>query len=157
MGFPLLISIRPQENYGHTVYDYLKCFGVAFNNTIHVAVTFILQIHDDFVIVYSTWNRQVEKLLFPLHNMLWHIWSETYHDDVIKWKHFLVTGPLWWESTGGFPSRRPATRSFDVLYDLQLSKWLSKQSRRRWFETPSRSLWGHCNDPGCNKQIIYPE
>ena len=24
--------------------------------------------------------------------------------------------------------------------------WVSKQSRRRWFETPSRSLWRHCND-----------
>ena len=24
-------------------------------------------------------------------------------------------------------------------------KRLSKQSRRRWFETPSRSLWRHCN------------
>ena len=25
-------------------------------------------------------------------------------------------------------------------------KRLSKQSRRRWFETPSRSLWRHCNE-----------
>ena len=28
--------------------------------------------------------------------------------------------------------------------DLPLNKRLSKQSRRRWFETPSRSLWRHC-------------
>ena len=26
-----------------------------------------------------------------------------------------------------------------------LNRQLSKQSRRRWFETPSRSLWRHCN------------
>ena len=45
---------------------------------------------------------------------------------------------------GGFPSRRPVTRSFDVFFDLRLNKWLSKLSRRRWFETPSRSLWRHC-------------
>ena len=70
------------------------------------------------------------------------------HDDVIKWKHFRVTGPLWGESTiyGGFPSQRPVTRSFDVFPDLRPNKRLSKQSRRRWFETHSRSLWRHCND-----------
>ena len=36
--------------------------------------------------------------------------------------------------TGEFPSQRPVTRSFDVLFDLRLNKRLSKQSRRRWFE-----------------------
>ena len=47
--------------------------------------------------------------------------------------------------TGEFPSHRPVTRSFDVFFDLRLNKRLSKQSRRRWFETPSLSLWRHCN------------
>ena len=42
--------------------------------------------------------------------------------------------------TGGFPSQRPVTRSFDVFFYLHLNKRLSKQSGRRWFETPSRSL-----------------
>ena len=50
------------------------------------------------------------------------------HDDVIKWKHF----PL----TGGYPSQRPVTRSFDVVYDERLNKRLSKPSKCRWFETP---------------------
>ena len=31
------------------------------------------------------------------------------------------------------------------FFDLRLNKRLSKQWRRRWFETPSRSLWRHCN------------
>ena len=43
--------------------------------------------------------------------------------------------------TGGFPSQRPVTRSFDDFADLHLNKQLSKQSRRRWIETPSRLLW----------------
>ena len=47
--------------------------------------------------------------------------------------------------TGGFPSQRPVTRRFDVFFDLCLNKWLSKQSRRWWFETSSRSLWRHCD------------
>ena len=45
--------------------------------------------------------------------------------------------------TGGFPSQRPVTRSFDVSFELCLNKWLSKQWRRRWFKTPSRLLWRH--------------
>ena len=47
--------------------------------------------------------------------------------------------------TGEFLSQEPVMRSFDVFFDLRLTKWLSKQSRRRWFERPSRSLWRHCN------------
>ena len=45
--------------------------------------------------------------------------------------------------TGEFPSQRPVAWSFDVFFDLRLSKWLSNQSRRRWFETLSRSFKRH--------------
>ena len=67
--------------------------------------------------------------------------------------------------TGEFPSQRPVTWSFDVFFDLRLNKWLSKQLRRRWFETPSRSLWRHSNaawiyviynklrDPACDDDL----
>ena len=61
---------------------------------------------------------------------------------------FRVTGPLWGESTGHrwIPLTRPASQSIGGCFDLRLNKRLSKQSGRRWFETPSRSLWYHCND-----------
>ena len=61
---------------------------------------------------------------------------------------FRVTGPLCEEFTGEFPSKRPVTRSCDVLFDLRLNKRLSKQSRRRGFETPLSPLWRHCNVNG---------
>ena len=48
--------------------------------------------------------------------------------------------------TGEFPTQRPVTWSFDVFFDLRLSKRLSKQLWDWWFETPSRSLWRHFND-----------
>ena len=69
------------------------------------------------------------------------------HDDVIKWKHFPRYWPLCGEFTGDrwIPRKKPMTHSFDVFFDLCLNKWLSKQSRGWWFETPSRSLWRHCN------------
>ena len=38
--------------------------------------------------------------------------------------------------TGEFPAQRPVMRSIDVFFDLSLNKRLSKQPRRRWFETP---------------------
>ena len=47
--------------------------------------------------------------------------------------------------TGEFPAQRPVTWSFDVSFDLRLNKRLRKQSWGWWFETPSRSLWYHCN------------
>ena len=47
--------------------------------------------------------------------------------------------------TGEFPTQRPATRSFDVFFNLCLNKWLSKQLWGWGFETPSRSLWRQCN------------
>ena len=60
---------------------------------------------------------------------------------------FRVTGPLCGEFTGPgeFPTQRPVTRGFDVFFDLRLNKPLSKQPSGWWFETPSWSLWRHCN------------
>ena len=46
---------------------------------------------------------------------------------------------------GEFPAQRLVKRNFDVFFDLNLNQQLSQQWRRRWFETPSRSLWRHCN------------
>ena len=49
------------------------------------------------------------------------------HDEVIKWKHFRVTGLCAGKSpvTGEFPAQRPATRSFDDFFDLRLNIRLS--------------------------------
>ena len=56
---------------------------------------------------------------------------------------------------GEFPSQRPVTRNFDVFFDLRLNKRLSKQSWCWCFETPSRSLWRHCNDFYHREWIIW--
>ena len=67
------------------------------------------------------------------------------------WRHQMETFSVLltlcaWNSpvTGEFPSQRPVTQSFDVLFDLHLIKRLGKQCWGWWFETPSRSLWRHC-------------
>ena len=65
-----------------------------------------------------------------------------------------VTGPLCGEFTGDFPSQGPVMWSFDIFFDLCLNKRLSKQSWGWWFETPSRSLWHHCNERDTNANLI---
>ena len=42
-------------------------------------------------------------------------------------------------------TQRPMTLSFDIFFDLRRKKRLSKQSRHRWLETASYSLWRYCN------------
>ena len=77
--------------------------------------------------------------------------TRDFHDDVMKWKHFRGTGPL-----GG---EFPLTRASDVehwgffFFLSAPEQSLSKQSRRRSFETPSHSLWRHCIVDFCKIQI----
>ena len=56
--------------------------------------------------------------------------------------------------TGELPAQRPVTRSFDVFFDLSLSKRSSKQSLGWCFETPSCPLWLHCNDPNFSSSML---
>ena len=100
----------------------------------------------------ASWRHHVKFQKCQGYGKLWvesrpTIWYHIYYDDVIKWKHFRVTGPLCGEFTGPgeFPTQRPVTLSFDVFFDLRLNKRLSKQPWGWWFETPSLSLWHHCN------------
>ena len=73
-------------------------------------------------------------------------WSVN-HDDVIKWKHFRVTGPFCEEFTGHrrIPHTKASDAKFDVLFDLCLNTRLCKQSWGWWSGTPWCSLWRHCN------------
>ena len=82
---------------------------------------------------------------------------------------FRVTGHLCGEFTGHrwIPHQWPVARNFDVFFDLRLKKRLSKQPWGWWFDTPSCSLWRHCNDsfvptalnwqPGCQKRVTRAE
>ena len=84
---------------------------------------------------------------FMLHT---HYSGDPNNRGVIWWRHqmetFSVLLALCVSATGDFPSQRPVTRNLDAFFDMRLKKQLSKQWRRRWFETPSPSLWRHCNE-----------
>ena len=64
---------------------------------------------------------------------------------------FRVTGFL--PVTGEFPSQRPVKRSNDIFVDLHLNTWLSKRLWDWWVETPSLSLWRHCNGSVINISV----
>ena len=77
----------------------------------------------------------------------WHSTATTWwRHKMEKFSAFLPLCAGNWTMTGEFPAQRPVTRTFDGFFDLRLSKRFSKQSRRCWFETPSCSLWRHCNE-----------
>ena len=69
---------------------------------------------------------------------------------------FRVTDHLCGEFTGQrwITRKRPVMRSFDVFFDLCPHKRLSKQSWGWWCETPSGSLWRHCNGSWKSHQLI---
>ena len=65
------------------------------------------------------------------------------HNDVITFKRFPHNWPLCERNplvTGGFPSQRPVTRTFEVSFDVSLNKLLDKQLSSWWLETPRRSF-----------------
>ena len=69
------------------------------------------------------------------------------HDGVNKWKHF----PRYWPFLRGnhrspvnSPHKGQWRRTLMLSFTCARNKQLSKQSRRRWSETPLRSVWRQC-------------
>ena len=79
----------------------------------------------------------------------------TFHDGIIKWKHF----PRYWPFVWGIhrsPVNSPYKASDTELgcfFHLRPNKRLNKQLRRRWFETLSHSFWRHRNVIGGNCEL----
>ena len=86
--------------------------------------------------------------IFKCGEVTWHWWWRISKCEKIALLALCAgNSPIIGELCGEFPSQRPVTRNFDVFFDvtLRLNKRLNKQSWCRWFETPLRSLWHHCN------------
>ena len=95
--------------------------------------------------VYCTpWNNlqwklnQREANFFP---------KNAFHDDVIKWKHL----PRYWlfvREIHRWPVIPPHKGQWrgDLMFSL-ICAWINGwvNNRDGWFETPSSSLWRHCN------------
>ena len=85
--------------------------------------------------------------------LTWHaVYPVSTHNCYALWRHPMeVFSALLALCAGNspvideFPSQKPVTWDFDVFFDLCLKKQLNQQSRRWWFETPSRWLWHHCS------------
>ena len=121
--------------------------------------------------VVSLWITAKFNDMFSYHKISGGVVSEILRSNRLSvghaayWKYFVHVCQIssWWRHqmetfstllalcagnsliTGEFPAQRPVTRSFEVFFDLRLNSQLSKQSWRRWFGTPSCSLWRHCN------------
>ena len=103
---------------------------------------------------FMPWQRfqhWCHKISFCLHDC-----CISYHDDVIKWKHF----PRYWPFVWGihrWPVNSPHKGQWcgALIFSLScaLNKRLSKQSWGWWFESPLCSLWRHCNDDKCQEFV----
>ena len=93
---------------------------------------------------FTTIGLTMEFLCSFLESM--HVW--VLYDDVSKWKHFPRYWPFMWgihRSPVNSPHKGQWRGALTFFLDLRLNKRLSKQSCGWWFETPSRTLWRHCN------------
>ena len=82
-------------------------------------------------------------------NQRWHHAEINYMMTSSNGNIFRITGPLCGEFTGDrwIPLTKASNAGGTLMFPLicALNKRLSKQSWGWWFETPSRSLWRHCN------------
>ena len=65
------------------------------------------------------------------------LWSGKATEDVAWWRHQMKPFPAW------IP--RTKASNAELWCFLWSAPWLSTQSWGWWFETPTRSLWRHCN------------
>ena len=132
------------------LYVYIPYFHVS--NSALFFRTWVLKMHDH---VYTWWHNAAYLSDYQVG-----YWASVHE---AKLRFITKSRETWWHHqmgtlsallalcagnspvTGEFPAQRPVTRSFDAFFDLRQNKRLSKQSRGWWFETPSRSLWCHCN------------
>ena len=96
------------------------------------------------------WNRThhswvISRVSGEVGNQCPHYWSAWRRHQVETFSALLAICAGNSPVTCKFPSQRTVRRSFGVFFDLRVNKWLSKQSWGWWSETPSRSLWRHCN------------
>ena len=79
-----------------------------------------------------------------------HVIIDSRHSKKSWWRHQMETFSALLAICAGnspVPMNSPLKRQwrFDVCIGLCLNKRLSKQWWGWWFETPSRSIWRHCN------------
>ena len=89
----------------------------------------------------SKWACEAPNRFTPI-NVIYY-YSEIMHETIFALLALCaVNSPV----TGEFPSQSRVTRSVDVFFGM--NKRLSQQSLGWWCETPTRSLWRHCNGSG---------
>ena len=96
--------------------------------------------------LYRTKPYKIQPSTSSVHNS----WDVLYFQVMMMSSNgniFRITGPLWGESTSyqWIPLAKAVMQCFDAFFDLHPNKRLCKQSRCRWFEMTSCSLWCHCN------------
>ena len=105
------------------------------------------------IITLQPWNKIYSRKVGRLsHNdklRYFQCGQSSCHDNS-WWRHQMETFLRYWPFVRGIHRSPvvPITNFSDTelwCFDLRLNKRFSKQPRDRWFGTPSRPLWRHCN------------
>ena len=132
------IDFSPPGIHGLTCKEMHESFYVTDFNTHVMWLRYHTGLHT------SAWS-----LMVTIAKTIWY--KEPSHDMMTSGNGiiFLVTGPLCGEFTGyrWIPLTKASDAEHWCFFNLRLNERLSKQSRRWWFGTPSRSLERHCNEP----------
>ena len=134
-------SLEMDKSFYHTFYcNYLSMLALKLNN-----------------ISKRDWGSSISSVV-PVHKQIrtWPsrcLWKSQHWVQFPWWRHQMETFSALMAICAGnspvpseFLAQRPVTRGFDVFFDLRTNTRLSKHWWGWWFETPSRSLWRHCND-----------
>ena len=98
------------------------------------------------------WTKSLSKVdlavIWYTITLRWYFCIGVYMTTSLNGNVFRVTGHLCGEFTGHrwISFTKASDARLDVFFDLRVNKRLSKHSWGWWFETPSSSLWRHCNE-----------
>ena len=119
---------RGMRAFSQTLSDSLQHISTG-EHSLHISWRSTHLLHLYFL--FSWWRHQMETCS----------WSLAFVREIHRWLRGIHRSPV----NSPYTDQWRGALVFSSIFDLRLNKRFSKQSRRRWFETPSRSLWRHCN------------
>ena len=132
------------------------CYWHMYNSyTVLTGMTEWGVIQGDVLILVNPWHAEFFLGKYKNIFAIFVISSQHWYGIGTWWRHQMETFSVLLDLcagnspvTGEFPSQRPVMWSFDVFFVIcaWINGTLSKQSWGLWFETPSHSLWHHCNE-----------
>ena len=143
MGTHVLLKLHHYIESAHPPFS--SMVKLLINNCIYSYISWE-RVTERYIHVYNQGFNHTEKERMGWYNSFF--LGDLMHETSSKGNIFRVTGPLWGEFTGHrwISLSKPSDAELRCFLWSAPEQTVRKQSRRRWFETPSCPLWRHCNE-----------